>query len=277
VPSLREFLREITKEVASPGGGTVYERWKRDEDLGMSRRAPAPGNQAVPDEPHGDGDVHLGDLGSGSDYTPFLQHFGVPSTDIGSDGPFGVYHSVYDNYDWFVRFADPTFAYTQQQARVFGLEILHMADADVLPYDYATYAEEIRGYLEQARSRAVARGMKLDFGPALAAAGRFAAAGAAVRARQLAPAKDAAGVDLMLDRALCSTEHALLIPEGLPRRPWYRHSIYAPGEFTGYTAATIPGVNEGIEAGDSARAQEQLAALARAISRAAGALELVEH
>ena len=96
----------------------------------------------------------VGDLGSGSDYTPFLQHAGVPATDIGSDGPFGVYHTVYDDYDWFVRFADPTFAYTQQQARIFGLEMLHMADADVLPFDYQAYAREIFGYLDQARSRA---------------------------------------------------------------------------------------------------------------------------
>ena len=101
-----------------------------------------------------DDDLHLGDLGSGSDYTPFLQHNGVPSTDIGSDGPFSVYHTVFDNYDWFTRFADPDFSYTQQQARFFGLEILHMADADVLPLDYEVYAHEIHGYLDLAHSRA---------------------------------------------------------------------------------------------------------------------------
>ena len=90
--------------------------------------------------PRGRGEVRVGDLGSGSDYTPFIQHLGVPSTDVGSTGPYGVYHSVFDNYAWFVMNADPTFVYEQQMARVFGLEALHMADTDVLPYDYVTYA-----------------------------------------------------------------------------------------------------------------------------------------
>ncbi len=269
VPSLREFIREITKEVPSPAGGTVYDHWKKEEQEGVTRRSLAPYKLPAGGALHGDDSVQLGDLGSGSDYTPFLQHLGVPSTDIGSDGPFGVYHSVFDNYDWFVRFVDPTFAYTQQQARVFGLEILHMADADILPYDYQLYAEEIRGYLEQARNRATSRNMKLDFSEALAAAQRFAAAGAAAHARQLAPLKDTSA----FDQALSSTEHALLIPAGLPRRPWYRHSIYAPGEFTGYAAVVIPGVNEGIDAADAPRTQAQLANLAQALDRAAAALD----
>jgi N-acetylated-alpha-linked acidic dipeptidase len=265
VPSLREFVREIAKEVSSPAGGTVYDRW---ENNAGGRSDPESVN--VANQPHTDSGAHVGDLGSGSDYTPFLQHLGVPSTDIGSDGPFGVYHSVFDNYDWFVRFADPTFAYTQQQARIFGLEILHMADADVLPYDYQVYAQEIHGYLNQARSRAIGRDLKLDFTAALAAADRFETAGAAMRARQLAPPKDVTS----LDRALCSAEHALLIPRGLPGRPWYRHSIYAPGEFTGYAAVVIPGVNEGIDAADATRTQAQLAALAQALDRAAAALDV---
>ena len=243
VPSLRQFLRDIAKEVPSPDGGTVFQQWKRQQD--RSHHNPA----ALPtDEPH------VGELGSGSDYTPFLQHHGVPSTDIGSDGPFGVYHSVYDSYDWFVRFADPTFAYTQQQARIFGLEILHMADADVLPYDYQVYADEIRGYLDHARNHAANLNLKLDFAAATTAANRFESAATAVHQRQLAPPADTAS----LDRALAGVEPSLLIPAGLPRRPWYRHSIYAPGEFTGYEAIMIPGVNEAIDASDSPRAQAQL-------------------
>jgi N-acetylated-alpha-linked acidic dipeptidase len=272
VPSLRQFLREIAKEVPSPATGTVLQQWKEDENEGLVRRNPSPSNVPHADAPSGD-DVHVGDLGSGSDYTPFLQHAGVPSTDIGSDGPFGVYHTVYDDYDWFVRFADPTFAYTQQQARIFGLEMLHMADADVLPYDYQIYAEEIHSYLDQARSRAVGRRLKLDFTAAIAASNRFAAAAHTVRQRQLAPPQDSAA----LDRALVSTEHALLIPAGLPRRPWYRHSIYAPGEFTGYAAVVIPGVNDAIEALDPSRAQAQLQALVQALDRASAALNTASN
>jgi len=268
VPSLRTFMREIAAEVPSPAGNTVYDRWMKDDEQRYSRPS-SPVIPSDPDDPSAEGSLpHVGELGSGSDYTPFLQHAGVPSTDIGSDGPFGVYHTACDNYDWFVRFADPTFGYTQQQARIFGLEMLHMADADVLPFDYQAYAEEIGGYLDQARSRAVASGLTLDFAAALAAAGSFQTAAHAIRQHQLAPPDNTAG----LNRALSSVEPALLIPGGLPHRPWYRHSIYAPGEFTGYEAVVIPGVNEAIDASDAPRAQAQLDALAQALTRAANAL-----
>src|ERR1700722_16173664 len=115
VPSLKQFVREVTREVPSPKGGTVYDQWKKDQEAAGERR----GN------PRPEAEVRIGDLGSGSDFTPFIQHMGVPSTDIGADGPYGVYHSVFDNYNWFIKNADPTFVYEQQQARVFGLEILH--------------------------------------------------------------------------------------------------------------------------------------------------------
>jgi N-acetylated-alpha-linked acidic dipeptidase len=266
VPSLRQFVRQIATEVPSAAGGTVAQQWREHDNRG--RTNPSPGNISGNTPASSEDDLHLGELGSGSDYTPFLEHDGVPSTDIGSDGPFSVYHSVFDNYDWFVRFADPTFAYTQQQARFLGLEIIHMADADVLPFDYSVYAREIQSYLDQARERAAGRGLKLDFAAALTAASQFAAAAQAAHQRQLAPSKDPAA----LDRALCATERALLLPDGLPRRPWYRHSIYAPGEFTGYEAVVIPGVNEAIDASDIPRAQTQLDLLTQALTRAAGVL-----
>jgi N-acetylated-alpha-linked acidic dipeptidase len=259
-PSLRQFLQEIAKEVPSPAGGTVYQQWRKSED--HTRRNPEASTTTGPGYPR------FGELGSGSDYTPFFQHWGVPATDIGSDGPFGVYHTVYDNYDWFVHFADPNFAYTQQQARIFGLEVLHMADADVLPLDYRSYAREIFGYLVQARSRAAAKGLSLDFAAALNAEGNLEAAAHAVYQRQLAPPADVTS----LDRALSSVEPALLISEGLPGRPWYRHSIYAPGEFTGYEAVVIPGVSEAIDASDAPRAQSQLGVLVQALNRAVAAL-----
>ena len=99
-------------------------------------------------------DVPVGDLGSGSDYTVFLQHLGVPSTDVGSTGSYGVYHSVFDNFNWFKKFGDPDFVYEQEMARVYGLEALRMADADVLPYDYEEYGKEILAYLDAAKKKA---------------------------------------------------------------------------------------------------------------------------
>ena len=118
--------------------------------------------------------MRVSDLGSGSDFTPFLQHMGVPSTDIGSGGPYGVYHSTFDDYAWFVMNADPHFVYLQQMARVLGLEAVRMADADVLPYDYQAYAREVEAYLEAAKRKAGDDGLTgLDFVPALAVAEHF--------------------------------------------------------------------------------------------------------
>ena len=263
VPSLKQFVREVTREVSSPKGGTVYDQWKAEQaaSAATNRRRAHPAGVDL--------EVRIGTLGSGSDYTPFIQHLGVPSTDIGSDGPYGVYHSTFDDYTWFTKFADPTFVYEQQQARVFGLEILHMANTDVLPYDYQLYGKEILTYLDEAQKRATELKLTLDFTAALTAARRFAAAGAAIRATQSAPPSDPTA----LNQALRSAEEALLNPAGLPQRSWYRHTIYAPGEFTGYAAVVIPGVNEGIEAADGPRAQSQLAPLAEALNRSAAILE----
>jgi N-acetylated-alpha-linked acidic dipeptidase len=144
-----------------------------------------------------------------------------------------------------------------------------MADADVLPYDYQAYAQQIQSYLDRARSYASARNLDLDFTAAGTAASHFEAAAKSAHQRQLAPPSNLAE----LNRALAAVEPALLLPAGLPRRPWYRHSIYAPGEYTGYEAVALPGVTEAIAASDAPRAQAQLAALAEALTRAAAALE----
>jgi N-acetylated-alpha-linked acidic dipeptidase len=197
----------------------------------------------------------------------------VPSTDISSDGPYGVYHSVFDNYAWYVLNADPHFTYLQEMARVLGLEALRMADSDVLPYDYVTYAREITAYLETARHKASDAGIyALDFASAQAAASRFAAAAQRAYALQTSPGK----VDITrLNQALRQTESALLTPAGLPNRPWFRHTIFAPGEYTGYSAVVLPGVNEALDARDQNRSAEQLSVLTQALDRAARTLDAV--
>jgi len=274
VPSLKQFLRDVTKVVPSPKGGTVYEEWQKAaqpnasstqspaEAIGDTRRLP---NAQVKS------DVPVGDLGSGSDYTAFLQHLGVPSTDVSSSGPYGVYHSVFDNFAWFKKFGDPDFVYEQQMARVFGLEAVRMADADVLPYDYEEYGKEITAYLEAARKRADSKfgDHALDFSAVTKAASHFESAGAKILAKERNPPHD----PVRLNLALRNTERSLLEPQGLPHRSWFRHAIYAPGEYTGYAAVVIPGVNEALDKGDSDRARLQLAALAAALERAAKTLE----
>ena len=274
VPSLKQFIREVTMEVASPKGGSVFEEWKKDLSDTAARRHPNKEFNEAPMVPMvGGSEVRVGDLGSGSDYTPFLQHLGVPSTDIGSTGPYGVYHSVFDNYAWFVMNADPTFVYEQQMARVFGLEVLHMADSDVLPYDYVTYARQIQAYLFAAQTRARDVGMvSLDFDAALGAASRFAGEAMSVMGKQLA----AKGDPTALNASLRAVESDFLAPAGLPGRTWFRHTIFAPGEYTGYAAVVVPGVNEAIDARDAARAQAQMANVTAALVRATETLESVQ-
>ncbi|MGO9338545.1 MAG: M28 family metallopeptidase [Terracidiphilus sp.] len=265
VPSLKQFVRELTRSVPSPLGATVYDQWKNAKLEGNEHR----GSNAPPENE----EVHVGDLGSGSDFTPFLQHIGVPSTDIGSSGPYGVYHSTFDDYAWYVQNADPHFVYLQEMARVFGLEALRMADADVLPYDYVTYARAIDTYLAAARRKASDDGLtSLDFAAAEAAAGRFVAAAQRAHDLQTAGKGDLGKLNL----ALRETEADLISDAGLPNRPWYRHTIYAPGEFTGYAAVVIPGVNEAIDAKDSSRAVQQLTVLTQSLDRATHTLETAQ-
>jgi N-acetylated-alpha-linked acidic dipeptidase len=259
VPSLRQFVAGVTRSVPSPLGGTVYEQWSIEH--------PAKDN-------HSGVQVQVGDLGSGSDFTPFFQHAGVPSTDIGSEGPYGVYHSVFDDYAWYVQNADPHFLYLQQMARVLGLESLRMADAEVLPYDYVAYARAIGSYLDAAKRKAGEQGVSLDFSAAEAANARFSAAAERVYRLEVAASGHLAPLNLApLNLALRQTEGDFLSAAGLPNRPWYRHTIYAPGEYTGYAAVVIPGVSEAIDARDASRAAEQLLVLTRALDRAAQTLE----
>ena len=274
VPSLKQFLRDVAKAVPSPKGGTVYESWQKvDQPDNGSTQSPADVMVGTHRPPAATvkSDVPVGDLGSGSDYSAFQQHLGVPSTDIGSTGPYGVYHSVFDNFAWFKKFGDPDFVYEQQMARIFGLEALRMADADVLPYDYEEYGKEIDAYLDAAKKRAESKlgEHALDLTAVEAAAKRFQEAGAKILAKQKNPPRDTA----RLNQALLSAERALLVPEGLPHRPWFRHAIYAPGEYTGYAAVVIPGVNEALDKDDAERARQQLAALAAALERAAKVLD----
>jgi len=274
VPSLKDFVRDIARSVSSPVSGSVYLQWRERGPGSDDHR----GSNAPPIEGE---EVQVGDLGSGSDFTPFLQHAGVPSTDVGSNGPYGVYHSAFDDMAWYKKNADPDFLYLQQMARVLGLEAMRMADADALPYDYVAYAREISAYIEAAKKKAADAGpntgrnpgpkndlSSLDFTPAEAAAARFTAAAQRVHALQSTPYGDL----VLLNLALRQAETALLSPAGLPNRPWYRHTIYAPGELTGYAAVVIPGVNEAIDSRNANLAAQQLTELAQALDRAAKAL-----
>jgi N-acetylated-alpha-linked acidic dipeptidase len=272
-PTLKEFIREIAKAVPSPQGGTVYDGWKKaSETAATKERAQETSTFRAPPNA-AQSDVPVGDLGSGSDYSVFLQHLGVPSTDISSSGDYGVYHSAFDNFNWFKKFGDPDFVYEQEMARIYGLEVLRMSSTDVLPYDYEIYGKEILVYLDAAQNKSKGSDrfgdQAPDFSAAIGAAKRLQEAGA----KMLQKERKMPGSPDRMNAALREAERALLIPEGLPNRPWYHHSIYAPGQYTGYAAVVIPGVNEAIDRNDRARTVQQIAVLAAALNRAATVLQ----
>ena len=277
VPSLKEFIREIAKSVPSPQGGTVYDRWKKTSQPNNNNNnneenfRPQETSTYRPPPAAMQNDVPVGDLGGGSDYAVFLQHLGVPSTDISSNGDYGVYHFVFDNFAWFRKFGYTDFRYEQQMARIYGLEVLRMSSADVLPYDYENYAKEILVNLDAARTKSKERfGDKMpDFSAVLENARHMREAGAKMLQKQ----REMPGTPERMNAKLRDAERALLIPEGLPNRPWYHHAIYAPGQYTGYAAVVIPGVNEAIDRGDLRRTEQQIAALAAALNRTVLALE----
>ncbi|HLJ25088.1 MAG TPA: M28 family metallopeptidase [Candidatus Angelobacter sp.] len=271
VPSLKGFVRDVTRQVPSPKGGTVYDVWKERQKESTSRNDRGGTQQNRSPNAKVENDVPVGDLGSGSDYSVFIQHLGVPSADMTSSGPYGVYHSTFDDFAWFKKFGDPTFAYEQEMARIFGLEALHMASAEVLPYDYELYGKEIGAYIERAQARAqqmLGAGAP-DFSHASQAAKRFADAGAKLLSIQKGPPQDV----VRLNQTLMAAERALLMEKGLPNRPWFRHAIYAPGQYTGYAAVVIPGVNEAIDAKDAPLTMQQLQLLADTLNRAASVME----
>jgi N-acetylated-alpha-linked acidic dipeptidase len=283
VHSLTPFAHELAQAIQPDGETrTLYDGW-----LERAReQSKAPDGSMWKQPP-------VGALGSGSDYTAFLDHIGVASLDMGLNGRGGdgSYHSTYDNPTWFKKYIDPQFKYSVLATQVTGVTLLRLADAEILPFDYEAYGTQILEYLddiEQQATKASADGAKrIDFAGMRAAAQAFAKAGAAARERadallagaaaggSRAPADSSADVELArVNRALIMAERDLIEPAGLPDRPWYRHVIYAPGLYTGYGVKTIPGVREAVDANNFTRAAEQAAIVIRALQRAARTLAM---
>ena len=273
-PSLQEWVREVTRDVEDPAtGGSVYAAWSesagRDtqEMRGVARAAPR--RDALAQAP-------LGALGAGSDFCPFFDYAGIPSIDLGFSGDYGVYHSVYDDFHWMKQFGDPSFAYHAALARVLGTMALRLDEADILPFDYPAYAREIA----RAANNLAERGARqADAGPSLKAVSDAAAnlAASASRAEQALHAISAAPRDAAkaeeINRDLAGVEQALLAPGGLAGRPWFKHTVFAPGSYAGYAAEVMPGVSEALGRGDAATLRAEAGTLAEALGRAAARLD----
>jgi N-acetylated-alpha-linked acidic dipeptidase len=268
VHSLTPFVHELAQSVQPEGTAkTLYDGW-----LERAReQSPARDGQPMLKAPT------VGALGSGSDYTAFLDHVGIASMDMGLSGRGGdgSYHSTYDNPTWFKKYIDPQFTFSVLAAQVTGVALLRLADAEVLPFDYEVYAKQILEYIgeieQQATKASAADAKNVDFAGMRAAAEAFAKAGADVRGRgeSLLNGPGATSQELAaINRRLIMAERDLIEPAGLPDRPWYRHVVYAPGLYTGYGVKTIPGVREAVDAGNYTRAAEQATIVIRALQRA---------
>jgi N-acetylated-alpha-linked acidic dipeptidase len=253
-------------------------------------------------------DLPLGDLGSGSDFTPFAQHLGIASVNLGFGGEGqsgGVYHSAYDTFEHYIRFGDPGFVYGVVLAKTAGRLVLRAADADVAPLQFGNLAASVESQVvdleklvsnRRERAETVNRLLdqkafalsadpqltsgeperesvppEIDFAPLERAAQRLQASASAydLAARSAATPEQASRVGPILQRV----EQTLTDARGLPGRPWYRHLIYSPGLLTGYGAKTLPGVREAIEAGRWAEAVDYIGRTAAALNAASATLD----
>ncbi len=281
VPTLLPAIIEATQAVIDPGTGrSIYARWSERAASGNIRSYNVAGATRGP--------VSFGVLGGGSDFMVFFQHDGVPSLDMLFDGPYGVYHSLYDDYEWMARFGDSGFRYHAAMSRLWGLLALRYADAEVLPFDYAIYATEVTAYLESLEKIAPADFYAGAIRPLLEKCAAWRAEADRMNARLEAwrrgdasatsrdamagspPSSGGAESASQISAALMSAERALLEEDGIPGRPWFRHLIYAP--LPSYDAETLPGLREALLAKDLSCAREQAARLGQAIERVAQAL-----
>jgi N-acetylated-alpha-linked acidic dipeptidase len=256
VASLNPTIFEVARDVVDPASGRdLLETWK-------ASTAQDGGTESLIEN----------NLGSGSDYTVFLNFLGVPVVDLAFDGPYGVYHSQYDDLYWMEHFGDPGYRYMTAMVEVWGRLALRLANADVLAYDFRQYASTVRSFVDSLREvRHLPE--KLDLGTVETAVDEWSKQAETLHEkidRALTREEPSAASSFSaLNAALLGVERELLLPDGIPDRPWFKHCLYAP-RYT-YAAMSLPGVREAAEAGDWELASDQLEALVQRLRAAAAA------
>lgn len=259
VASLAPVLMDVTRTVKDPSGVPLFDAWKksRAKELRESGdKSPVSGANLV--------DVRIG---SGSDHTVFLNHLGRPVVGLSFDGPYGVYHSVYDDFYWMNHFGDPGYRYHTLMSQLWGTLALRLANANVLPLDFAFYGARLRDFMSAIEKYPQA-GKELDLKAAYQRIAEFEEAGKrlntnrdAALARNELPADEAPGVN----RDLMQVESNWLIPDGIPDRPWFKHSLYA-ARYT-YAHLELPGITEAVEKGQWETARHQLQIVNEQVAR----------
>jgi N-acetylated-alpha-linked acidic dipeptidase len=273
VPSLKDLVRDVTRDIRDPKTGqSVYEAWsdhanrERKNPSGAARQAPAADSS---------GRVPVGALGSGSDYSAFLDHAGIPSIDVAFAGPYGVYHSLYDDFNWMKHFGDPAFTYHVALAQILGTLALRLDRADILPFDYPAYALEIEHAATDVYVKVANQNDQDALEPTLDAAAHLSASAhrayEALRTISEVPLDPEQAHEI--NHALASVDQELLAPSGLVGRPWFKHVIFAPGSYEGYTATLIPGENDALLRNDPAMLRREAESLSAALLRASARLD----
>ena len=298
--TLEQFINGVAKDVEDPE--TKLTVWKRSQLSRIQKAKTDQDRQEIRQRP----DLRIQALGSGSDYTPFLQHLGIASLDVGYGGESGggIYHSIYDDFYWYSHFADPTFEYGRALSQTVGTAVIRLADAELLPYDFSDFTDTMRRYVSdlekllsterdtiRERNKEIEEGVftatadptktyvspksepeppHLNFAPLENAIDRLAASSDRYqKALRKAEAQGGAALDHArletLNQTLLESERKLITQDGLPRRPWYRHEIYAPGYYTGYDVKTMPAVREAIEQKNWEEADQQIPVVAKVL------------
>ena len=278
--TLERFLNEVAHSIIDPNSGQSL--WTVMKEKAVKQ---AGDDDAKKKELDSRRDLRIGALGSGSDYTVFLDHLTVASVNTAFRVPvFGVYHSIYDSFDWYRRFGDPQFSYGRALAQVHAVALSRMANAEVLPFEFTNLADTIGVYLDELDALLIDKRKKdasisLDLNPlrgGLDALGKAARAYEKTLARALGgsgPTGDVSGANA----ALRQVEQAMRLEGGLPgQREWFKHALYAPGFYTGYGVKTIPGVREAIEQDDWTTAKEQVGVVRGVFDRVAARIRDAE-
>ncbi len=296
--TLENFMNGVMKDIPDPE--TKMTVWKRLQLRGISQ-APPDRKRELRSRP----DLRIGALGSGSDYTAFIDHLGIASMNLGfggEGGGGGVYHSVYDDFYWYTHFSDTEFVYGRALAQIAGTAVMRLADADLLPFQFSDFADTVRTYLDELkrldsdqRTQTEELNREIDEGVFTASADprktfvpppknplpphlNFAPLENAVdalarSAQKYDSARSKASNVRAVNAKLIESERRLTDSAGLPGRPWFRHLIYAPGFYTGYGVKTIPGVREAIEQKRWQEAEEQIQRVAAALMKEADLLD----
>jgi N-acetylated-alpha-linked acidic dipeptidase len=253
-PSLKPLFRDAARVVPDPTGpGSIYDVWLKKNDGDTTK-------------------LTLGNLGGGSDFAGFYHHLGIPSGGIGFDGPDGIYHSMYDSYDWMDRFGDPGYKAHRAGAQMMSVVLGRLANADILPLDYAAFGTEMSRLVSQLDSGLTKKQWTVSTQGLKDALDRFTGVARVFNtARTAATGIDSARV-VRVNQALMQVERRLTRPQGLASRAWYRSLQFASDVDNGYATMAFPTVNEAIRYADAATVERELTDLIARVDRARAAL-----